>query len=55
MTLTYSTCEIDFTTQDEVAEISGVIASSLSVAAIFNNVVDCFGYVKPGRNSESDY
>jgi hypothetical protein len=38
-----------------MAEIFGVVASALSVAALFNNVVDCFEYIQLGRNFGTDY
>ncbi|SCO78477.1 related to Heterokaryon incompatibility protein s [Fusarium oxysporum] len=38
-----------------MAEIFGVVASALSVAALFNNVVDCFEYIQLGRNFGEDY
>ncbi|RKK81383.1 hypothetical protein BFJ68_g16008 [Fusarium oxysporum] len=38
-----------------MAEIFGVVASALSVAALFNNVVDCFEYIQLGRNFGADY
>jgi hypothetical protein len=38
-----------------MAEIFGVVAGALSVAALFNNVVDCFEYVQLGRNFATDY
>lgn len=38
-----------------MAEIFGIIAGSFSVAAVFNNAVDCFGYIQLGRNFGSDY
>lgn len=38
-----------------MAEIFGVVAGALSVAALFNNVVDCFEYIQLGRNFGADY
>jgi hypothetical protein len=38
-----------------MAEIFGIIAGSLSVAALFNNAVDCFEYIQLGRNFGTDY
>ncbi|KNB18048.1 hypothetical protein FOXG_15699 [Fusarium oxysporum f. sp. lycopersici 4287] len=38
-----------------MAEIFGVVAGALSVAALFNNVVDCFEYIQLGRNFGTDY
>jgi hypothetical protein len=36
-------------------ETFGVVAGALSVAALFNSCVDCFGYVQLGRNLGLDY
>lgn len=38
-----------------MAEILGTIASALSVAAFFNNCVDCFEYIQIARNFGRDY
>jgi hypothetical protein len=38
-----------------MAEIFGVVAGALSVAALFNNCVDCFGYIQLGRHFAEDY
>jgi hypothetical protein len=38
-----------------MAEVFGVIASALSVAALFNNCVDCFEFIQLGRRFGSDY
>ncbi|KAH7118133.1 prion-inhibition and propagation, helo domain-containing protein [Dactylonectria estremocensis] len=38
-----------------MAEIFRVVAGALSVAALFNNVVDCFEYIQLGRNFGTDY
>ncbi|KAH8881895.1 hypothetical protein GQ53DRAFT_734651 [Thozetella sp. PMI_491] len=38
-----------------MAEIFGVVAGALSVAALFDNVVDCFEYIQLGRNFGTDY
>ncbi|EXL45109.1 hypothetical protein FOCG_13868 [Fusarium oxysporum f. sp. radicis-lycopersici 26381] len=38
-----------------MAEIFGVVAGALSVAALFNNAVDCFEYIQLGRNFGTDY
>ena len=39
----------------EMAEIFGTVASALSVAALFNNCVDCFEYIQLGRRFGQDY
>lgn len=39
---------IFFIARNEMAEVFGIIAGNLSAAAVFNNVVDCFGYVQLG-------
>ncbi|CZR58313.1 related to Heterokaryon incompatibility protein s [Phialocephala subalpina] len=44
-----------FSTHNNMAEIFGVAASALSIAALFNNVVDCFEYIQLGRNFGTDY
>ncbi|KAI0873309.1 prion-inhibition and propagation-domain-containing protein [Hypoxylon argillaceum] len=36
-------------------EVFGTVASALSVAALFNNCVDCFGYIQLGRHFGRDY
>lgn len=38
-----------------MAEIFGTLSAALSVAALFNNAVDCFGYVQLGRHYGRDY
>ncbi len=38
-----------------MAEILGTVASALSVAAFFNNCVDCFEYIQIARNFGRDY
>jgi hypothetical protein len=38
-----------------MAEVFGVVAGSVSVAAIFNNVVDCFEYVQLGGHFDFDH
>lgn len=38
-----------------MAEIFGVVAGALSVAALFNNCVDCFEFVQLGRRFGRDY
>lgn len=38
-----------------MAEIFGTIASTLSVAALFSNCVDCFRYIQLGRNFGQDF
>lgn len=38
-----------------MAEVFGTVAAALSVAALFNNCVDCFEYVQLGRNFGRDY
>jgi hypothetical protein len=38
-----------------MAEIFGTVAGPLSVAALFNNCVDCFEYVQLGRHFGRDY
>ena len=38
-----------------MAEVFGIVAGSLSVAALFNNAVDCFEYIQLGRNFGTDY
>jgi hypothetical protein len=38
-----------------MAEIFGVVAGSLSVAALFNNCVQCFEYIQLGRSFGRDY
>ncbi|CAG9956769.1 unnamed protein product [Clonostachys rosea f. rosea IK726] len=38
-----------------MAEIFGIVAGALSVAALFNNAVDCFEYIQLGRNFGTDY
>ncbi|KAJ4264357.1 hypothetical protein NW762_005555 [Fusarium torreyae] len=38
-----------------MAEVFGVVASALSVAALFNNCVDCFEYVQLGRQFGRDF
>lgn len=39
----------------EMAEVFGTVASALSVAALFNNCVDCFEYIQMGRRFGQDY
>lgn len=38
-----------------MAEIFGTISAALSVAALFNNAVECFGYIQLGRHYGRDY
>ncbi|KAH7016219.1 heterokaryon incompatibility protein s [Microdochium trichocladiopsis] len=38
-----------------MAEVFGIVASALSVAALFNNCVDCFEYIQLGRHFGQDY
>ncbi|KAF9767059.1 hypothetical protein IL306_000423 [Fusarium sp. DS 682] len=38
-----------------MAEIFGVVASALSVAALFNNAVDCFEYIQLRHSFGTDY
>lgn len=38
-----------------MAEIFGTVASALSVAALFNNCVDCFEYIQLGRHFGKDF
>lgn len=38
-----------------MAEVFGIVAGAMSVAALFNNVVDTFGYVQLGRNFKRDF
>ncbi|OAR02540.1 hypothetical protein LLEC1_02443 [Akanthomyces lecanii] len=38
-----------------MAEVFGTISAALSVAALFNNAVQCFGYVQLGRHYGRDY
>lgn len=38
-----------------MAEIFGVVASALSVAALFNNCIDCFEYIQLGRHFSRDF
>jgi hypothetical protein len=38
-----------------MAEIFGFVTGALSVAALFNNVVDCFEYIHLGRQMQTDY
>lgn len=38
-----------------MAETFGVVASALSVAALFNNCVSCFEYIQLGRHFAQDY
>ncbi|GJN78501.1 hypothetical protein PLIIFM63780_001995 [Purpureocillium lilacinum] len=38
-----------------MAEVFGIVSGSLSVAALFNNCVDCFEYIQLGRNFGNDY
>lgn len=38
-----------------MAELFGTISAALSVAALFNNAVECFGYVQLGRHYGRDY
>src|ERR1700733_6721727 len=38
-----------------MAEIFGIVASSLGIAALFNNCVDCFEYIQLGRHLGRDY
>jgi hypothetical protein len=33
-----------------MAEVFGTVAGALSVAALFNNCVDCFEYIQLGRH-----
>jgi len=38
-----------------MAEIFGIVTGALSIAALFNNAVDCFEYIQLGRNFGTDY
>ncbi|KAJ3495969.1 hypothetical protein NLG97_g3007 [Lecanicillium saksenae] len=38
-----------------MAELFGTISAALSVAALFNNAVECFGYIQLGRHYGRDY
>ncbi|KAK5705916.1 hypothetical protein LTR17_021247 [Elasticomyces elasticus] len=38
-----------------MAEAFGIIAGAISIAAIFNNCVDCFGYIQMGRTFGRDF
>lgn len=38
-----------------MAEVFGIIASSVSIAAIFSTCVDCFGYVQLARDFDGDF
>lgn len=38
-----------------MAEAFGAVAGALSVAALFNNCVDCFGYIQLGRRFGRDF
>ncbi|KAH7029511.1 prion-inhibition and propagation-domain-containing protein [Microdochium trichocladiopsis] len=38
-----------------MAETFGIITGALSVAALFNNAVDTFGYIQLGRSFKQDY
>ncbi|KAH7024697.1 prion-inhibition and propagation-domain-containing protein [Microdochium trichocladiopsis] len=38
-----------------MAATVGIVTSALSVAALFNNTVDTFGYIQLGRNFEPDF
>ncbi|KAF2968452.1 hypothetical protein GQX73_g5073 [Xylaria multiplex] len=38
-----------------MGQVFGTTASALSVAALFNNCVDCFGYIQLGRHFGRDY
>ncbi|KAJ6785589.1 hypothetical protein PWT90_00461 [Aphanocladium album] len=38
-----------------MAELFGTISAALSVAALFNNAVECFGYIQQGRHYGRDY
>ncbi|RSL89918.1 hypothetical protein CEP51_001007 [Fusarium floridanum] len=38
-----------------MAETFGAVAGALSVAALFNNCVDCFGYIQLGRHFGRDF
>ncbi|WQF77078.1 Putative het-s prion-forming domain, prion-inhibition and propagation, HeLo [Colletotrichum destructivum] len=38
-----------------MAEVFGVVTGALSVAALFNNCVDCFEYIQLGRRFGRDY
>jgi hypothetical protein len=38
-----------------MAEVFGIVAGALSVAALFNNCVDCFEYIQLGRHFGRDY
>lgn len=38
-----------------MAEIFGTIAGALSVAALFNDCVECFEYIQLGRHFGRDY
>lgn len=38
-----------------MAELFGTISAALSVVALFNNAVECFGYVQLGRHYGRDY
>lgn len=38
-----------------MAEVFSTVASALSVAALFNNCVDCFEYIQLGRHFGRDF
>ncbi|KAJ4232217.1 hypothetical protein NW759_002604 [Fusarium solani] len=38
-----------------MAETFGTVAGALSVAALFNNCADCFGYIQMGRRFDRDF
>ncbi|KAJ1325964.1 Heterokaryon incompatibility protein s [Microdochium nivale] len=38
-----------------MAEVFGIVAGAMSVSALFNNIVDTFGYVQLGRNFKRDF
>lgn len=38
-----------------MAEVFGVISGALSIAALFNNCVDCFEYIRLGRQFGTDF
>jgi hypothetical protein len=38
-----------------MAEVFGTVAGALSVAALFNNCVDCFEYIQLGRHFGRDF
>src|SRR4051794_37650955 len=38
-----------------MAEIFGIVAGTLNIAALFNNCLDCFEYIQLGRHFGRDY